>query len=223
MLQSGIMGSKRCYHFATRCHDSRKQGGEWMSASANTGSPSCRVFRQAILAMGLAFLLAGCVSVPSEPEPAATPTVRPDNAREQPGVKVEEPAPAVIGREEIISAGLAQAHAVLLDGGRLRPYARVYSELGGLRPVTLNDSVRQAPESDIDGLLASIRTLSSDSDLKAFAIFGLAEDREGRRWLVVHFENRQGDAQLRQYPVPPPSDGTTWQPAIMEPTKSVIF
>lgn len=196
----------------------------------------CRHFRPGLAAALLAMLLlGGCVSVPPQaPEDRTrqpqTPAERP---RQPEADRVEPPVvpprapvdsePVVIGKEEIIAAGLARAVEAFRDGVVLRPYAAVYSDLGGLRPVRLNDKARQASDSDTALLLESIRTLSSNPDVKGFAVFGLAEDQQGERWFVVHYENRAGEAQLRQYPLPPPADPAAWQPAVVERTQPVIF
>lgn len=123
----------------------------------------------------------------------------------------------------VIAAGLAQAVEAHQARRPVRPYAAVYSDLGGVRPVRLNDKDRQASDSDTDLLLASIHALSGNPDLKAFAVFGLAADSEGQRWFVVHYETREGKAQLRQYPVPPPTEVEAWKPVTVEPSRPVIF
>jgi hypothetical protein len=173
--------------------------------------------RSTMMALGVLLLLEGCVSVPAEaPEE--------DNGRRSEPTSEAAPVEAIaMDREEIIAAGLAQAIEAFRADTPLRPYAAVYSSLGGLRPVHLNDEERQASDSDTDLLLASIRTLSDNIDLQAFAVFGLAMDTQGQRWFVVHYETRQGEAQLRQYPVPPPADVSDWKPAIVEPSQAVIF
>lgn len=160
------------------------------------------------LAVVLFLSFTGCVSVPSEPKAEAVPV---------PGGPVE------LNRGQIITAGLVQAANTLRSGARLRPFAAVYSSLGGLRPVHLNDGARQMSDSDVNLLLRSIRTLSSSGDVRAFAVYMLAEDRDGQRWLIVHYEDRRQGATLSQYPAQPPADVEDWKPVLVEPAKPVVF
>ncbi|MAL98401.1 MAG: hypothetical protein CL583_08110 [Alteromonadaceae bacterium] len=126
-------------------------------------------------------------------------------------------------REQIITAGLAQGREQLRGPAPLRPFATVYSTVGGLRPVKFNAKDRQVSDSDSSLLLESIQALSKSNDLQAFAVYGVAEDTEGQRWFVVHFEERSGTAQLRQYPLPAPKDVTRWHPVTVEEVQSVVF
>lgn len=160
----------------------------------------------------LMILLQGCGSTPDQPRPAGAEPVQ------------ERAAPAAqVGPQQMIEAGLERAAEAFARGERLRPYAAVYSELGGVRPVRLNDQARQASDSDIELLLSSIRALSAGPDLEAFAVFGLAVDDTGKRWFVVHYESREGGAQMRQYPVPPPANAADWDPVSVEPVRPAVF
>lgn len=126
-------------------------------------------------------------------------------------------------KEQIVGAGLAEARNAFQERRILRPYAAIYSSAGGLRPVQLNDNERQASDSDVNLLMESIRALSDNPDLEAFAVFGLVEDLQGKRWFAVHYESRNGQAELRQYPLPPPDDLETWIPARVEDSAPVVF
>lgn len=171
--------------------------------------------RLTLSAVLLVVFLQGCGSTgpqPSRDQPAAVTQ----------GESVANGASLPASHHALIEAGLAQAAAAFQAGQRLRPYAAVYSDLAGIRPVRLNDKDRQASDSDTDLLLESIRALSDSTDLQAFAVFGLAQDQQRQRWFVVHYENRQGSAQLRQYPLPPaPVD--RWEPVLVEAVRPIIF
>lgn len=178
-----------------------------------------RVGSTAVLTFTFTLALAGCVTAP--PDKPERPAAKTEDAPE--AVQDSAPKPMADIKEEMIGAGLVEAIDAYRAGRSLRPYAAVYSSLGGIRPVQLNDKDRQASDSDVDLLLQSILALSDNPDLQAFALFGLAEDQEGRRWFVVHYESRQGKAQLRQYPLPPPAEAGSWTPIRVESSDRVIF
>lgn len=173
-----------------------------------TSAGGARQYR--LLLMVIFFLFAalpGCVSVPAERAAA--------DANERERVQMT--------RQQIITAGLAQGREQLRGPTPLRPFAAVYSTLGGLRPVKFNDKDRQVSDSDSALLLESIRALSKGSDLQAFAVYGVAQDTAGQRWFVVHFEERGGRAELRQYPLPAPDDISQWQPIAVEEVQPAVF